>query len=201
MESDMTLAIYVHGKGGSVAESEYYQPLFPNCEVIGVDYLSETPWEAGPEIRAAIQNLSGKYDDTILIANSIGAFFSLHAEIGGLVRKAFFISPVVDLEKVNGVELHGEWLEFVRSHPVKWDVPTHILYGSRDCLIPHETIREFAEHHNASLTVMENGEHWFHTEEQMLFLDNWIREHRYSFITLRDRPDLEDTAAKWFHVK
>ena len=24
------------------------------------------------------------------------------------------------------------------------------------------------------LTVMENGEHWFHTEEQMKFLDEWI---------------------------
>jgi hypothetical protein len=23
---------------------------------------------------------------------------------------------------------------------------------------------------------MEGGEHWFHTEEQMLFLDNWIKE-------------------------
>jgi hypothetical protein len=22
---------------------------------------------------------------------------------------------------------------------------------------------------------MEGGEHWFHTEEQMLFLDNWIK--------------------------
>ncbi len=197
----MTLAVYVHGKGGSAAESEHYKPLFPDCAIIGVDYLSETPWEAGPEIRAAIQNLSGKYDDIILIANSIGAFFSLHAEIDGLVRKAFFISPVVDLEKVNGVELHGEWLDFVRSHPVEWDVPTHILYGSRDCLIPLEAIREFAEHHNASFTVMENGEHWFHTEEQMLFLDNWIREHRYSFITLRDRPELKNTAAAWFSSK
>ena len=28
----------------------------------------------------------------------------------------------------------------------------------------------------ASLTVMPEGEHWFHTEEQMAFLDNWILE-------------------------
>ena len=39
----------------------------------------------------------------------------MHAEIGELIREAFFISPVVDLEKVNGVELNGEWLDFVRS--------------------------------------------------------------------------------------
>ena len=197
----MTLVLYVHGRGGSAAESEHYRPLFPDCEVLGVDYRSNTPWEAGPEIQAVVHNLSDRYEDIILIANSIGAFFSMHAGIDGLVRKAFFISPVVDLERMFGIELMGRWLDFVRSHPVKWDVPTHILYGGGDRLIPLESIIEFAGKHNASLTVVENGEHWFHTEEQMLFLDNWIREHRYSFITLRDRPDLEDTAAKWFHVK
>ena len=37
-----------------------------------------------------------------------------------------------------------------------------------------ETIRDFAEVHNAVLTVMEGGEHWFHTQEQMRFLDEWI---------------------------
>ena len=32
----------------------------------------------------------------------------------------------------------------------------------------------FAEKHKAGLTVMQGGEHWFHTEEQMRFLDEWI---------------------------
>ena len=27
------------------------------------------------------------------------------------------------------------------------------------------------------LTVMEGGDHWFHTEEQMCFLDEWIKRH------------------------
>ena len=79
---------------------------------------------------------------------------------------------------MNGVELNDEWLDFVGSHPVEWETPTHILYGSGDGLVPLESIREFAQIHNASLTVMENGEHWFHTDEQMEFLDSWIREHR-----------------------
>ena len=26
--------IYVHGKGGSAEEADYYKPLFPNCKVI-----------------------------------------------------------------------------------------------------------------------------------------------------------------------
>ena len=58
-----------------------------------------------------------------------------------------------------------------------WTVPTWILYGDRDNLTSLETIRGFAEKHDASLTVMEGGEHWFHTEEQMRFLDDWILKH------------------------
>ena len=29
--------LYVHGKSGSAGESEHYNPLFPNDEVIGLD--------------------------------------------------------------------------------------------------------------------------------------------------------------------
>ncbi len=37
-------------------------------------------------------------------------------------------------------------------------------------------ISEFAKQTNATLTVMRNGEYWFHTEEQMKFLDEWINK-------------------------
>gem|GEM_PF-2818741 len=33
----------------------------------------------------------------------------------------------------------------------------------------------FAGDVNAELTIMQNVEHWFHTEKQMTFLDDWIR--------------------------
>ena len=75
-----------------------------------------------------------------------------------------------------GEELSWEYLCYVREHPVVWSVPTDILYGRKDSLTSYETITAFAEKHRASLTVMENGEHWFHTEEQMRYLNNWIRE-------------------------
>ena len=48
-------------------------------------------------------------------------------------------------------------------------------FGEKDNLTSIETISEFAERIGASLTVMKDGEHWFHTEEQMEFLDDWIR--------------------------
>lgn len=42
-------------------------------------------------------------------------------------------------------------------------------------MISKETIADFADKTGAALTVMAEGEHWFHTEEQMKFLDNWIQ--------------------------
>jgi len=193
------LILYLHGQGGSAAESEHYRPLFPGCGVMGLDYRSHTPWEAGEEIRAAVTRLKGGYDGIVLIANSIGAYFCMYGGIGGLIERAYFISPVVDMERLIldmmrragvtedklraegvistafGEELSWDYLRRVRAHPVRWDVPTEILYGSRDGLTSPETIRRFAGAHGARLTVMEGGEHWFHTEEQMRFLDNWIR--------------------------
>ena len=28
---------------------------------------------------------------------------------------------------------------------------------------------------NSCVAVMEGGEHWFHTEEQLAFLDGWVK--------------------------
>ena len=196
------VVLYIHGKGGSAGESEHYKPLFPECEVIGLDYQTFTPWETGEEIREAVTKLNDEYDSIILIANSIGAFFSMNAGIDAMIRCAYLISPVVDMEQLIlnmmsranvtetgleekgviptsfGEDLSWEYLCYVREHPVCWTAPTRILYGSRDNLTSYETISAFSETHGAELTVMEEGEHWFHTDEQMRFLDNWIIKGR-----------------------
>ena len=193
------LILYVHGRGGSAAESEHYRPLFPGCEVIGLDYQAVTPREAAEEIFDAVEKLKGRTERITLVANSIGAYFSMMAGIGGMIRKAFFISPIVDMEllirdmmdragvteaalKEKGViptsfgeELSWDYLCYVREHPLQWEVPTEILYGSRDPLTRYETVKAFARAHGANLTVMEGGEHWVHTPEQLRFLDAWIR--------------------------
>jgi len=195
------IVLYIHGKNGSAAESEHYAPLFPDSKVIGLDYQTFTPWETGKEIKDAVGTLKAEYGDVILIANSIGAFFSMNAGIDTMIRRAYFISPIVDMEKLIGnmllwagvteaelesrgvihtdfgEDLSREYLRYVRSHPIQWDVPTQILYGENDNLTASETILVFAERHNAALTVMKGGEHWFHTDEQMRFLDDWIRKN------------------------
>lgn len=41
--------IYIHGKGGNAEEAIHYKPLFSNCDVIGLDYTAQFPWEAKEE--------------------------------------------------------------------------------------------------------------------------------------------------------
>lgn len=40
-------------------------------------------------------------------------------------------------------------------------------------MTPRQTIDEFVRKHDATLTVMEGGEHWFHTPEQLAALRKW----------------------------
>jgi len=49
------------------------------------------------------------------------------------------------------------------------------LYAEHDNLTSRKTVDEFINGHDAHLTVMENGEHWFHTDEQIEFLNNWMK--------------------------
>ena len=81
-----------------------------------------------------------------------------------------------EIETDFGETLSWDYLCYVREHPIEWNIPTHILYGEKDNLTSLETISKFANQTDATLTVMQNGEHWFHTNEQMEFLDNWFRQ-------------------------
>ena len=184
----MTL-IYIHGQYGSPEEAEHYRTLFPGCEVIGLDYRAQTPWEAEREFAEYFDglcnsgdngscvpgNASGRCGSIGIIANSIGAFYAMCALSGRGIAAAYFISPIVDMERIEGVTLDEEHQRYVRQHPIDWRVPTHILYGENDNLTSLATISEFARRTGATLEVMPGGEHWFHTPEQMAFLDRWIQ--------------------------
>ena len=54
MDDMKNAGLYIHGKGGSAAECKHYKPLFPDCEVFGLDYRTFMPWETGAEIRTAV---------------------------------------------------------------------------------------------------------------------------------------------------
>ena len=194
------LIIYVHGKGGSAAEAEHYKALLPEYNVAGFDYQANSPWEAKEEFALLYDKAAVGYDSVSIIANSIGAYFSMCALADKKLAKAYFISPIVDMEKLIadmmlwagvsedelcarkeikidfGETLSWEYLCYVRKHKISWKVPTAILYGEHDNLTVYETISAFADKIGADLTVMQDGEHWFHTDEQMKFLDQWIMD-------------------------
>nr|WP_255806127.1 alpha/beta hydrolase [Treponema putidum] len=76
----------------------------------------------------------------------------------------------------NAVIYTREYLSYVRKNPITWDIPTAILYGKKYDIISLKAMTDFANKIHADLTVFDDGEHWFHTEEQMNFLDNWFKK-------------------------
>ena len=190
--------IYIHGKGGNAEEAAHYIPLFSDCDVIGLNYAAQFPWEAKEEFPLLFDSIWQNYKSVEIIANSIGAFFAMNSLSEKQIERAYFISPVVDMERLIsdmmiwanvtedelkkkkeiqttfGETLSWDYLCYVRENPVTWNIPTHILYGEKDNLTAYGTIFEFVQRTNSTLSIMKNGEHWFHTKEQMKFLDNWI---------------------------
>ena len=191
--------IYIHGKYGTAEEAEHYKKIFNEADIIGFKYTSKYPWDFQKEFSNFIDNIYIKYKKISIIANSIGAYFTMLSLTNKNIEKAFFISPIVDMEKLItdmmvseniteeelykkkkiktsfGEILSWDYLTFARKNPIEWNIPTYILYGEKDNMTSYETILNFANKTKANLTIMKGGEHWFHTDEQMEFLDNWIK--------------------------
>lgn len=191
--------LYIHGKGGSAAEAERFAQNGLGFEAIGVDDLESLPWLVEKPLRAAYEEARQKYSHVFVLANSIGAYFAMHALQHCQVERALFISPVLDMERLIldmmgwaqvseevlrergeiptafGEMLSWKYLCYVREHPIQWNVPTDILYAGGDQLISRDTVDAFVKTHRAKLTVLEGGEHWFHTDEQLRFLDDWLK--------------------------
>ena len=152
-------------------------------------------------------DIIGKYvrqnwSDICLYGNSLGAYFSLLAYKDFPLRKCLFLSPILDMERLIhnmmewsnvseqelkekreiatsiGETLYWDYYCYVRENPIdKWNVSTAILYGSDDNLTEQWIVERFTERFNCDLTVLKGGEHWFHTERQIAFLDEWIDRH------------------------
>lgn len=159
------------------------------------------PWEVVPELQAVYANTQKRWKKISLYANSIGAYFSLLALRDAKLEKSLFVSPILDMEKLIrdmmcwagvtqkqlkeageiptafGETLSWSYLTYAAEHRItEWDSPTAILYAGHDHLTARETVDDFAKRFGCTVTVMENGEHWFHTEEQLAALDAWLRK-------------------------
>lgn len=191
--------LYIHGKDGSYKEADQYRKICDGFDVVGVDYNDYFPWVAQDDIKTAYNELRKEYERIYIIANSIGAYFAMHTLQKCEIEKALFISPILDMERLIldmmqwanvteqelcekgeiptdfGETLSWEYLNYVRENSIDWKIRTEILFAGKDNFTSRKTVDIFVENHNAALTVMENGEHWFHTDEQLDFLYKWVR--------------------------
>ncbi|PKM71933.1 MAG: alpha/beta hydrolase [Firmicutes bacterium HGW-Firmicutes-16] len=140
-------------------------------------------------------------NDISIFACSMGAYFSLLTYRDFSFRQCLFLSPILNMQRIIenmmaafgvskdsleaekeistpiGQTLSWDYYSYVKSHPIeKWDNPTAILYGSEDDMSELDVVAGFSEKFNSSLTIMERGEHYFHTEEQLLFFSKWLHE-------------------------
>ena len=92
--------LYVHGKGGNAGEADRFRAVCPGFDVLGVDYRGELPWEAAPQIAAAYDEARRQYEYIALLANSIGAYFTMLALGDQAPDRALFVSPVLDMERL-----------------------------------------------------------------------------------------------------
>jgi alpha-beta hydrolase superfamily lysophospholipase len=136
--------------------------------------------------------------DISLFGCSMGAYFGMMAFKNELLRQALFLSPVVDMKRIIDnmmmwfnitVEqlkqereiptpvktLYWDYYTYVAKHPVEWSVPTMLLYGKKDELCEFEVVEGFACRAGAIMTVFDEGEHFFHTDEQMAFFRRWLQ--------------------------
>lgn len=159
------------------------------------------PWVVLPELQLVYQYAKVHWRTVSLRATSIGAWLSMLALSEKELKQALFVSPVVDMENLIGkmmqwanvteaqLEQAGEiptnfgetlswrYLCWVREHPVRWHVHTQILYGDADNMTSYDFIEAFRRESGAHLTILEEGEHWFHTEPQLAALQEWERIH------------------------
>ena len=165
---------------------------------------SGTVQNAVSDLREIYKSVKEKYDSISLFACSLGAYFSLIAYSDIKFTKCMFLSPVLDMQKLIenmmkwsnisetqlfkekeiqatfGEKLSWEYYRYVKEHPVnKWESTTYILYGEKDSLTDRFTLDAFSNKFKARVKVMINGEHYFHTPEQLSFLEIWIREQEY----------------------
>jgi len=163
--------------------------------------LGFDPWHAVPELRCVLAYIRQRWGHIALRATSIGAWFSMQAFAGEPFEKALFVSPVLDMEQLIrnmmlwagvdekrlqaeqeiptdfGETLSWRYLQCAKEHPVTvWNANTVILYAGKDNLTGRTTVDEFVRRFGCRMTVMEDGEHWFHTPEQLAVLQSWEKE-------------------------
>ena len=153
------------------------------------------------DLKTVLSFAQANFREIDLWACSMGAYFSLLAYRDEPIEKCLFLSPVVNMQVVIGnlmawsrvtesdlkkkqeiqtdfgQTLYWDYYEYVKENPItRWDKPTSILYGSRDTLQEEALVSAFAKEFGCELSILKDGEHFFHTQEQLDRYKTWLRD-------------------------
>lgn len=153
------------------------------------------------DLKQIIEYAKENYEEINLWACSMGAYFSLLAYKDENIKQCLFLSPVVNMKIIIdnmmlwsntteeelkekqeiktdfGQTLYWDYYEYVKENPItNWNKNTYILYGNKDNMQDEKVIKDFCNKFNCELSILENGEHYFHTEEQMEYYRNWLHK-------------------------
>ena len=151
------------------------------------------------DLKQIIEYAKANYNEINIWACSIGAYFSLLAYKDEDLKQCLFLSPVVNMkiiienmmlwsnttekelnekQKIKtdfGQTLYWDYYLYVKENPItNWNKKTYILYGNKDNMQNESIIKDFSNEFNCDLTILKNGEHYFHTEEQLNFYSDWL---------------------------
>ena len=141
------------------------------------------------------------YNEINLWACSMGAYFSLLTYNEAPIIQCLFLSPVINMKTIIdnmmswsnvsieelkerkviktdfGPTLYWDYYKYVEENPItKWDKDTFILYGSKDNMQNEELVKDFSQKFNCNLKIVDDGEHFFHTNEQLAYYKKWLNE-------------------------
>lgn len=151
------------------------------------------------DLTRVIEYAKLNYNEINIWACSMGVYFSLLAYKNEDIKKCIFLSPVVNMKIIIdnmmlwnnttekelkekkeiktafGQTLYWDYYLYVKKNPItNWNKETYILYGSNDNMQEQNVIQDFSNKFNCKLSVLKNGEHYFHTKEQLDYYRNWL---------------------------
>ena len=158
-----------------------------------------TPMDASPEVRAFAQLARSQSTEVSLLANSIGAYFSLCDTPAGTFEHAWLVSPLLDLEyyirdimaeySVTDERLEAQtvidtprgvlerpYLRFVEEHPAQLNAPSWIIRGDQDEMVPLDTLSRFVGAPGVELVQVEGGQHFLGQPPHIDTVVAWFEE-------------------------
>lgn len=178
-ESSNKVFLFVHGQGGNKEEAILFAEIAvpKGYQVIGIDLpVMDQPWEVLAMLNVVKEYLYLNYDSVCIRANSIGAWFSLLVFQDTVIDQALFVSPILNMRVfIEGMqEKDDAYYDWVIKHPIKqWSADTFILRPKIDLVVNDKVYDSFLNKFECQVHEVENGEHWFHTSEQLFAMKQW----------------------------